>query len=145
MNAYKDIFVCMSVIKNCVTGLVLKDKNAQHRKSFSFSLQIALMSLWWFLKNAKPMEDFNKLRYFLRNLRILILKMMVVLWLPNSLTSLANFSFSLNLLKTCPWRYATFIIPFFFVLITSSYRLIISAASSRSFTSSVLCLNVEIL
>ena len=32
MNAYKDfhIFACMSVIKTCVTGLVLKDKNAQH-------------------------------------------------------------------------------------------------------------------
>ena len=55
---------------------------------------------------------------------------MVVLWIPNSLTSLENFSFSLNLLKTCPWWYATFIIPFFFVLIISSYRLIISAAFS---------------
>ena len=32
MNAYKDfhIFACMSVIKTCVTGLVLKDKDAQH-------------------------------------------------------------------------------------------------------------------
>ena len=32
MNAYKDflIFACMSVINTCVTGLVLKDKNAQH-------------------------------------------------------------------------------------------------------------------
>ena len=31
MNAYKDfhIFACMSVMKTCVTGLVLKDKNAQ--------------------------------------------------------------------------------------------------------------------
>ena len=31
MNAYKDfhIFACMSVIKTYVTGLVLKDKNAQ--------------------------------------------------------------------------------------------------------------------
>ena len=57
---------------------------------------------------------------------------MVVLWIPNSLTSLANFSFSLNLLKTCPWWYATFIIPFFFVLIISSYRLVISSAFSGS-------------
>ena len=41
MNAYKDfyIFACMSVIKTCVTDLVLKDKNAQHWKSFSFSSQ----------------------------------------------------------------------------------------------------------
>ena len=61
---------------------------------------------------------------------------MVVLWIPNSLTSLANFSFSLNLLKTCPWWYATFIIPSFFVLIISSYRLIIFAAFSGSCTSS---------
>ena len=32
INAYKDfhIFVCMSVIKTYITGLVLKDKNAQH-------------------------------------------------------------------------------------------------------------------
>ena len=60
---------------------------------------------------------------------------MVVLWIPNSLTSLANFSFSLNLLKICPWWNATFIIPFFFVLITSSYRLIVSVAFSRSCTS----------
>ena len=61
---------------------------------------------------------------------------MVVLWIPNSLTSLANFSFSLNFLKTCLWWYATFIIPFFFVLIISSYRLIIFAAFSGSYTSS---------
>ena len=32
INAYKDfhIFACISVIKTCVTDLVLKDKNAQH-------------------------------------------------------------------------------------------------------------------
>ena len=31
-KAYKSfyIFACMSVIKTCITGLVLKDKNAQH-------------------------------------------------------------------------------------------------------------------
>ena len=62
--------------------------------------------------------------------------MIVVLWIPNSLTSLANFSFSLNLLKICPWRNATFIVPFFFVLIISSYCLIISAAFSGSCISS---------
>ena len=47
MNAYKDfhIFACMSVIKTCITGLVLKDKDVQHLKSFSFFSQIALMSL----------------------------------------------------------------------------------------------------
>ena len=138
MNAYKDfhIFACMSVIKTCVTGLVLKDKNAQHWKSFSFILQITLMSLWQFFKNPKPIKDFNSLWYFSHNLKILILKMMVVLWILNSLTSLANFSFSLNLLETCPWWYATFIFLFFFVLIKSSYRLIISAASSGYCTSS---------
>ena len=62
--------------------------------------------------------------------------MIVVLWIPNSLTSLANCSFSLNLLKICPWRNATFIVPFFFVLIISSYRLNISAAFSGSCISS---------
>ena len=32
MNAYKGFhnFVCMSVIKTCVTDLTLKDENAQH-------------------------------------------------------------------------------------------------------------------
>ena len=61
---------------------------------------------------------------------------MVVLWIPKSLTSLANFSFSLNLLKICPWWNATFIIPFFFILIISSYCLITSAAFSGSYISS---------
>ena len=125
MNAYKDfhIFACMSVIKTCVTGLVLKDKDVQHWKSISSFSQIALMSLWSTLKNPKPIEDASSFGYFLHILNILILKMIVVLWIPNSLTSFANFSFSLNLLKTCPWWYATFIIPFLFVLIISSYRL----------------------
>ena len=62
--------------------------------------------------------------------------MIVVLWNPNSLTRLAKFSFSLNLLKSCPWWYATFIIPLLFLLIISSYRLIIFAASSGSYVSS---------
>ena len=53
---------------------------------------------------------------------------MVVLWIPNLLTSLANFFFSLNLLITCPWWCETFIIPFLFVWIISSYRLISFAA-----------------
>ena len=70
---------------------------------------------------------------------------MVVLWIPNSLTSLANFSFSLKFLKTCPWWYATFIIPFFFVLIISSYHLIIFAAFSESCTLLLLYLNRQIL
>ena len=61
---------------------------------------------------------------------------MVVWWNPNSLTRLGNFSFSLNLLKTCPWWNATFIIPLFFVLIISSYRLIIFVVSSGSCISS---------
>ena len=60
---------------------------------------------------------------------------MVTLWIPNSLTSLANFSFSLNFLKTCPWWYATFIIPFLLVLIIFSYCLIIFAAFPGSCTS----------
>ena len=32
IDAYKDfhIFVCISVMKTCVTDLVLKDKNTQH-------------------------------------------------------------------------------------------------------------------
>ena len=47
MNAYKEfhIFACMPVVTTCVTGLVLKDKDAQHRKSFSFSSEVALMSV----------------------------------------------------------------------------------------------------
>ena len=55
MNAYKGfhIFACISVINTCVTNLVLKDKNAQHWKSFSYSSQIALMSLWEFFKKTQ--------------------------------------------------------------------------------------------
>ena len=87
-------------------------------------------------KNPRTIEDVNSLRYFLHNFNTLILKMMVVLWIPNSLTSLGNFYFSLNLLKTCPWWYATSTIPLFFILIISSYRLIISAAFSGSCVSS---------
>ena len=60
----------------------------------------------------------------------------IFLWIPNSATSSVNIFFSLNFLKTCPWWYATFIIPFFFVLIISLYRLTISSAFSRSCTSS---------
>ena len=46
MYAYKDFHAYISMIKTCVTGLVLKDKNAQnYSKSSSFSLQMALMSL----------------------------------------------------------------------------------------------------
>ena len=43
MNAYKKfhIFASMYVIKIYVTDLVLKDKNAQDWKSFSFSSRIA--------------------------------------------------------------------------------------------------------
>ena len=74
------------------------------------------------------MEDVNSFGYFLHSLNTSVLQMIVVLWIPNSLTSLANFSFSLNLLKTCPWWYAMFIIPFLFVLIISSYRSIIITA-----------------
>ena len=88
------------------------------------------------LKKPKPIEDFNSLGCFLHNLKTLTLKMMVVLWIPNLPTSLVNFSFSLNLLKTCSWWYATFIIPLFFILIISSYRLIISAAFYESCASS---------
>ena len=58
---------------------------------------------------------------------------MVVLWIPNSLTSLANFSFSLNFLKTCPWWYATFIIPlFFFLIIPFNYFACFSGSCTSS-------------
>ena len=70
---------------------------------------------------------------------------MVVLWIPNSLTSLANFFFSLNLLKICPWWNATFIIPFFFILIISSYCLIISALFQDLAFLRLFCLNPQIL
>ena len=69
--------------------------------------------------------------------------MMMVLWNPNSLTSLANFSFPLNILKTCPWSYATFIILSFFVLIISSYRLIMLLQEFAFFR--LHCLDCQIL
>ena len=88
------------------------------------------------LQNPSPIEDFKSLGCFLHNFKRLILQIIVFLWIPNSVTSVVNFSFSFNLLKTCRWWYATFIIHLFFVSIISSYRLIISEAFSRSCTSS---------
>ena len=105
MNAYKDfhIFAYMSAIKTCVAGLILKDKNAQKLlKVFFIFLSNCFNLLIIIFKNPRPIEDFNSLRYFSHNLKTLILKMMVVLRIHNSLTSLANFSFSVNLLKICP-------------------------------------------
>ena len=69
------------MIKTCVTGLVLKDKNPRKnfRKSSSFSLQTALMSLLEFFKNPNPIEDLNSLGYLSHNLKTLILKIIVFL------------------------------------------------------------------
>ena len=91
------------------------------------------------------MEDFNSLGYFWHNLKTLILKIIAFLWITNSATISVNFFFSLNFLKTCPWWYATFIIPFFFVLMISSYRLTISAALSgfKSSLSKTLSIIIE--
>ena len=100
MNAYKYFHISNKDLRN---NLVLKDKNAQHWKSFSYSSQISLMSLWQFLKNPSPIEDFNSLGCFLHNLKTLILKIIVFLWIPNSVESLINFPFSINFLKTYPW------------------------------------------
>ena len=63
------------------------------------------------------------------NFMIFILNILVLLCTLNSLTSLMNFSLSLNLLKTFPWWYAMDIMFFFFVRIISSYCFIIAAAS----------------
>ena len=91
------------------------------------------------------MEDVNSLGYFLHGLNTSVLQIIVVLWIPNSLTSLANFSFSLDFLKTCPWWYATLIIPFLFLLIISSYRSIIITAFPGLVPLLLLCLDCQIL
>ena len=124
----------MYVINTCITHLVLKDKNAQHWKYFSFSWQIALMSLWYSFKNPKPIEDVNSLGYFLHNLNTLILQMMVVLWISNSQMSLANISFKSfkNLSLMICNVYDTFFCCFNNIFIP----LIIIAAFSGSCTSS---------
>ena len=117
----------MSVIKTCVTSLVLKNESAQKKEqndyenSCSFSLQTALMSLWWFLKNPKPVNDFNNLGYLSHNLKTLTLNIIMFLWIPNRLTCLINFSYPWNFLKTLPWWHAILIIPLFFLLMMCSY------------------------
>ena len=63
------------------------------------------------------------------NFTIFILNIIVLLCTLNSLTSLMNFSLSLNLLKTLPWWYAIDVMFFFLVQIISSYCFIMAAAS----------------
>ena len=60
---------------------------------------------------------------------IFTLNIIVVLCTLNSVTSLMNFSFSLNFLNTFPWWYAMHTIFFFFVRIISSYYFITLVAS----------------
>ena len=93
------------------------------------------MYLYWFLKNPKLMDELSSLGYFSHNLKILILKIIVVLCIPSLLTSVINFSLSLNFLKTLPWWYAIRIMPFFFVRIILSHSWITYAAFSGSSTS----------
>ena len=78
MNAYKDfhIFACMSVIKTCVTDLVLKDKNAQKLLKVFFIFFANCFNVLMILFFS--LMILSNLGYFLHNLKILILKMMVV-------------------------------------------------------------------
>ena len=81
------------------------------------------------------MAELRSLGYFSLNLKILIFKIIVVLCIPSLLTSVINFSLSLNFLKTLPWWYAIRIMPFFFVRIILSHSWITYAAFSGSSTS----------
>ena len=63
MNAYKNfhIFACMSVIKTYVTGLVLKDKNAQHYFFFFIFFTNCFNVLMMIFKKPQP---YRRLHYF---------------------------------------------------------------------------------
>ena len=89
MKAWKEfhIFTCISVIKTCVTGLVLKDKNTQNSKKlwkifFIFSAN-CFNVLVIVLKNPYRIEDLNSLGYISYNLKTLISKIIVFLRIPN--------------------------------------------------------------
>ena len=85
MNAQKDfhIFTCISVIKTCVTGLVLKDKNAQKSKRlfkifFIFPANCFNVLVTIF-KKSNPIKYLISLGYLSHNLKTLILKIIVFL------------------------------------------------------------------
>ena len=87
------------------------------------------------------MDELRSLGYFSLNLKILILKIIVVLCIPSLLTSVINFSLSLNFLKTLSWWYAIRIMPFFCVCIILSHSWITFAAFSGSSTSYIFLVN----
>ena len=78
------------------------------------------------------MDELRSLGYFSLSLRILIFKIIVVLWTPSVSTCDLNFFLSLNFLKTLPWWYAIRIMPFFFFHVMLSHSRISSAAFSGS-------------
>ena len=74
-----------------------------YSKSLAFSLQISFTTFICLFKKYKNNEKFFILGYLFISQTIAVLKEMVVLLTLNSVTILANFSFSLNLLDINPW------------------------------------------
>ena len=119
----------------------LKQMTFTYSNSFGFSLQICLISLQWFFKKPNVTDDFINFGCLSISFTIFISNIIVVLCTLNSLTSLRNFSFSLNLLKTLPWLYAMHKMIFLFVRIIPSYSFIMVAASLAFSTLSAFSFN----
>ena len=83
-------------------------------------------------KKPNVLDDFINLECLSISLKISILNIIALLCTLNILTSLMNFSLSLNRLKTFPWWYAMDMILFFFVRIMSAYCFITAAVSQVS-------------
>ena len=94
-----------------------------------------------FFKKPSVTDDFINLGSSSISFMIFILNIIVVSCTLNTLSSLMNFFFSLNLLKTFPWWYPMHTMFFFFVRIISSYCFIMLAASSIFSTLSAFSFN----
>ena len=109
-----------------------------YSNSFRFSLEICYISLQKFFKKPNVTDDFINLRCLSISFTIFILNIMVDLCTLISLTSLMNFSFSLNLVI---YWYAMQTMFFFFLRNISSYSFIMMAESSDFSSLSVFSFN----
>ena len=129
-----------SVINCRFKFFFLKQMTFIYSNSFEFLLQICLISWWWFFKKPNVTDDFINLGLLSITLKIFVLNIILLLCTLKSLTSLINFSLSLNILKTFPWWYALDVIFFFFNSSVSIISLLIMESISCFWISSLLSL-----
>ena len=109
--------------------------------STKFSRRTSLTSLKRFLQKFSVTDDFINFGHLSVSFTIFILNVIAILCTLSSLTSLMNFSFSLNLGNNFPCWYAIRMIFFFLVRMTSSYSLVMVPASSEFSTFSACLFN----